>query len=385
MMKTLEELATKEITDLIDKRVSIFDPQDIASKVLGELKLTNRYEAVVSSGSKVGLVTIRDILDVDQPSQTKVEGLWRPLNSVSPEDHIGTVASILIKSNIRAIPIIEKKKVIGIISQNDLIYALSNVNELRKINVKDHIKSPVITLEVSEKISQARRIMLEKGISHIPITDSDKLVGIITAKDIVHTFITPTEKISKGSKITQKVNKFPGNVKGIMDANPFTLNINASIFDVVNGMVKQSKSACIVVDSSNSVLGVITPYELLPLIAMPLPEEELPVYILGLSQEDFIERSIIENKVRRIVTKNLKIHPGITEVSIKAKKQQSGGERARYKLTARIISPIERFSVTTEDWGLLEVFNKMLDNLDNKLKQTKKELFKRSRRGSGGR
>ncbi|MBM3291913.1 CBS domain-containing protein [Candidatus Bathyarchaeota archaeon] len=380
MVKTLEELVNKEINDLIDKRISIFDPKDNASKVLGELKQTDRYEAVVSSGSKVGIITVRDLLDIDQPSQTRLEGFWRPLTPVSPNVTLGSVASILIKSNIRALPILETKKVTGIISQNELINSLLGVEELKKINVKDHLKAPVISLDVSEKVSQARRIMLEKGFSHIPITQSEKLVGIITAKDIVHAFITPIEKISVGSRVTQKVNKFPGNVKGVMDSNPCTVNIKASIFDVVNEMIEYNKSACVIVDDTNSVLGVITPRELLPLIAISSLDNELPVYILGLSKEDFIEKSIVEEKVRKIVTKNLKIHPDIAEVSIKIKKQQASGDRARYKITARVISPSERFSVDAEDWGLIEVFDKLLNNLDDKLKQNKRDPKKRFRR-----
>jgi len=79
MTKTLEELSSTVISDYVTRRMSVFDPGDTASRVLGELKETGRYEVLVSSGTKVGLVTVRDLLDVDQSTQTKNEGLWRTL------------------------------------------------------------------------------------------------------------------------------------------------------------------------------------------------------------------------------------------------------------------------------------------------------------------
>jgi len=64
--------------------VSVFSPDDTVSKVLGVLERTARYEAAVSSASSVGLITIRDLLGVDQPARTKVDGVWRATGSASP-------------------------------------------------------------------------------------------------------------------------------------------------------------------------------------------------------------------------------------------------------------------------------------------------------------
>jgi ribosome-associated translation inhibitor RaiA len=168
-----------------------------------------------------------------------------------------------------------------------------------------------------------------------------------------------------------------------MDAQPITVEPDATALEVARGMMNRSKSACLITDQSGAVYGIITPRELLPLIAKPVSEAELPVYIVGLTDEDFFERGVAEEKLRRVVTRNMRIHPGINEVSIKIKRQQNKGERTRYEVTARVISPNEQFNATTQGWDLLAAFDGLLENLDSTLKRAQRKPLKTARRGRG--
>jgi len=106
---TLEKLANVELSELLKRRVRFFKPGDVASRVLGELDEMGYYEAVVSSGDRYGLITLRDLLDVDQPEQTKLgnysDGIWRVLNPVSPDVLVIDIVHFLIEYNVRAVPI----------------------------------------------------------------------------------------------------------------------------------------------------------------------------------------------------------------------------------------------------------------------------------------
>jgi ribosome-associated translation inhibitor RaiA len=145
--------------------------------------------------------------------------------------------------------------------------------------------------------------------------------------------------------------------------------------------MKPGKSACLMVDDEGVVHGIVTPRELLGLIAGLRVEDEIPVYILGITDEDFFERAVAEDKLRRIVAKNMRIHEGITEVSVRIKKQSTQGERARYRLNARVMGPNVGFNAENEGWGLMETFDGLCDALDNTLRRAKKEPQKGARRG----
>ena len=382
MAKTLEELASTVISDYVTRHMSVFDPGDTASRVLGELKETDRYEALVSSGTKVGLVTVRDLLDVDQSTQTKIEGLWRTLTPIESESTFRGVAEVLISGNMRAFPVVEHRKLVGIISQVEIVAAMVDVPELKAYPAKDYVKRPVATLDSGEKVTQARRMMLERGISHVPVVDSGKLIGVVTAMDIVHTFITPGSRMAIGDKTGEKLTRFPGQVNGVMDDQPLAIGPNASILEAVKGMRDRGKSACVMVDENGAVLGILTPREVLVILKGAEPEE-LPISILGLEGEGFFEKGVAEEKVRRVVARNMRIHPDINQVSIRIRRQQNSGERARYQIAARVLSPTEQFNASTEGWDLLASFDDLLEALDATLKRAKREQPKTARRGRG--
>ena len=83
MTPNIKERTYSEIQDIVHSPVSVFTPEDQVSKVLGVLKKSRRYEAAVKSTKTVGLITVRDLLAVDQPGQTKVDKIWRATGAVN--------------------------------------------------------------------------------------------------------------------------------------------------------------------------------------------------------------------------------------------------------------------------------------------------------------
>ena len=379
MTKTLRELAFSEIRDLVHRAISVFKPDDMASRVLGELKETRRYEAAVATEGRVGLVTVRDLLGVSQPARTRVEGIWKVTGSVSSRDLVIDAAEVMVRNNVRAMPVVEKGEVGGIISQVDLIEALCDVPALSGTPAKELMRRPVVSLDVSEKVALARRLMLERGISHIPVVEDGGLVGMVTAESIVHTFLIPISKTTTGHRVGERVARFPGLVSGIMDPHPFTVGPDASILDVACGLRDQRKGACIMTNEEKSILGILTPRELMAPLLRFREAEELPIYIVGLSDEEFFERGVAEEKVRRVVRRSLRSHPHIREVSIRIKRSQTGGSRTRYELTARVLSPDEQVVVEADGWGLTSVFDDLCNTLNKALRKSKREPERRRR------
>ena len=289
MAKTLDELASTEIANLYNKKISVFKPEDVAGLVLGELEKTGRYEAIVWAGAKIGLITVRDLLDVEQPEKTKLEGLWKAHGTLVKESTVGGVAAELVRINQRALPVIDNNKPVGIISQVDIVAQLADVESLKKTTVKDILVVPAFTLDHGESVGKARKLMIEKDISHVPITKDGKLVGVVTASELVHTFMSPTTKRAPVSRMGPKSTRFSGPVTSVMDKTPFMVPPTANAFDVAKGLRDHEKSVCVVVDEKGGVLGIVTPRELLSLVGAPLSPPELPITITGIADEDFFD------------------------------------------------------------------------------------------------
>ncbi len=165
-----------------------------------------------------------------------------------------------------------------------------------------------------------------------------------------------------------------------MDPRPLTVGPDATMQQVVQGMSRSGKTACLMVED-DTVHGIVTPRELLGLIAALRAEEEIPVYIVGITDEDFFERAVAEDKLRRIVERSMRMHPGIAEVRVKVKKQRTRGERTRYSLSASAVGPSVEFHAENDGWGLMESFDGLCDALEKTLRRAKKEPQKGARRG----
>jgi CBS domain-containing protein/ribosome-associated translation inhibitor RaiA len=371
MTKTLDELGRTEITTLLDKRLVIFSPEESVSRVLGELERTGRYEAAVQAGNKVGLITLRHLLKVSRPESTKLVRLWKPLTQVTPDSLVIGIAAELIRINERALPVVEGTKPVGIISQLDIVKAMADSPELGSIPAKELAKTPVTSMDAKEAIAKARSTMLDKGFSHIPVTRDGKLVGMITAQDLIQIFLKSQGRSKQGEKPSKDSGKYKGELGGIMDEQPLTVGIEASALQVARGLRDREKSACLLTDPQGVIHGIITPRELLTLVARRPVTKELPIQIIGLTKEDFFDQAVAEEKINRVIKKGMKIHPNINEVAIVIKRVSEGAGRNRYQMTARVISPTEQINAHHEGWDMLQVFEDMLNILESEMMKTK--------------
>lgn len=385
MSITLRELALTEIRNITSRRSNFFTQDETVARVLGFMKEADAYEAAVSSRGAYGIITVRDLLDVDQPAQTKIDSVWKATGSVNPGEPVVSFCEELVRNNIRALPVVEEGGIVGLATQMDVVSAMAEVPELSEHTARELIRSPVWSLDNDERISYARRTMLEKGISHVPVMENGRLVGVVTAGDIVHTFIAPVSKTTTGERVGRRTGRFPGQVIDIMDTRPCTVNPEASVLDAVTLLRDQGKSACFMTDPENRVLGILAPRDLMaPLLRLSTPEE-LPVYIMGIEEEDFFERAVAEAKVRRVLERSRRFRPDITEVSVRIKRSQLTGERTRYELTGRALGQRGQINAEAGGWDLLEAFDVLTSRLGEAIRRSKprtpgKPRRRRSRR-----
>lgn len=123
------------------------------------------------------------------------------LISVSPQDTVGRMNEILDKLPIHHILVIENKKLVGIVSDRDILKALSpfagtkveNPRDVFTTNRQAHqIMAPQpITLHIDAGIREAARVMLEYKVSLLPIVDSEEnLLGVLSWKDVLRFLIS---------------------------------------------------------------------------------------------------------------------------------------------------------------------------------------------------
>ena len=101
---------------------------------------------------------------------------------------IQQAAELMKKHSIRHLPVVEGDQLEGFITQTDLrqYFFPSMVEE---IPVHDVMAVKPITIDVNSSIDQAARMIHDYKIGGLPVMDGKKLVGVITSSDIVSGFI----------------------------------------------------------------------------------------------------------------------------------------------------------------------------------------------------
>jgi acetoin utilization protein AcuB len=156
------------------------------------------------------------------------ERMSHPVIAVSPEVPIHDVLLMFKKEHIRRAPVIKDGKLVGIVSERDLLFASpSPVTSLSvwemnylisKVTVKQVMSKKVKTIDIDTPIEEAARIMADLKIGGMPVMRSDKVVGMITETDLFKIFLELMGARTKGIRVTAEIEDHAGQLAKITKA-----------------------------------------------------------------------------------------------------------------------------------------------------------------------
>ena len=112
--------------------------------------------------------------------------------TAGPDTTILEATNILVKHNISGLPVVDnKKKLLGIVSEKDLLrltYGLKTrsytSNDSPK-TVQEVMTKEIVTFDEDDSLSDIIKCLMENNFRRVPILSGDKLVGIISRKDLL--------------------------------------------------------------------------------------------------------------------------------------------------------------------------------------------------------
>ena len=113
--------------------------------------------------------------------------MTRDFTHVSPDTNLKECARMMIKKRVGSLIIKEGANLKGILTEKDIVWAISKKSkkDLVDILAKDLMKRKVITIKPGADIAEAMRTFKKKKIRRLPVVENGKLIGIITANDIL--------------------------------------------------------------------------------------------------------------------------------------------------------------------------------------------------------
>jgi CBS domain-containing protein len=106
--------------------------------------------------------------------------------TITPEASIKRAADWLRAKNVGALVVTSNDAVLGIISERDIVRALSRHGEpVASMQVKNIMTHGLITASLGDDLTHLMRMMTRHRIRHMPVLRDGKLVGIISIGDVV--------------------------------------------------------------------------------------------------------------------------------------------------------------------------------------------------------
>ena len=122
----------------------------------------------------------------------------RDVVTITPDSDIQTVQDIMENESISGLPVIEDDKIVGIISKRD-VKPMIRSGVNKKVN--EIMTSDVVTIEETISPEEALDIAYENKVERLPVVRDGKLVGIVTIRDILNHDKHPNAARDKNGKL----------------------------------------------------------------------------------------------------------------------------------------------------------------------------------------
>ena len=110
----------------------------------------------------------------------------REVATIGADRKVSDVVARLGERRIGALPVVGDGRILGIVSERDIIYCLRDHGaEVLDWPVSEVMSSPAITAEPSTPVLAALAMMTQRRIRHLPVVSGGELVGIVSIGDLV--------------------------------------------------------------------------------------------------------------------------------------------------------------------------------------------------------
>lgn len=102
-----------------------------------------------------------------------------------PQASVVDAAKVMAKEDVGAIPIVEGDRLVGLVTDRDLVMrVLAEGRDPGSTMVGEIASRDLVTVSPDDDLDRALQLMAENQVRRLPVVESDSLVGIIAQRDI---------------------------------------------------------------------------------------------------------------------------------------------------------------------------------------------------------
>lgn len=364
--------------DIFSKGLNSVQDNDPLSRSLDGFKkgMPQVMAVLDEKGKYVGMLTRRTVLRSRLDfTAAKVHSLMQVAPHVSPDMPLGELAKLMIASGMRQLPLFDKGKLLGFVTDEDVIHGAVG-DEWGHSAVEQVMTRAPHTIEANRSVGAVLGLMREFGISHVPVMEGGKLIGMVNIEDILKNIYWPQKHQTTGDIVGEKLETLGIAVKGIMSSPVVTVNGKATLREAEALMHKQDVD-CLYIVSGDSLVGIVTKLDFLEQISqVAAPARKLTIQF-GVKDIDIDEaqKGFMMDEFDSFSHKYQEAFQ-LGTLFVYMKSHGNTSMRGTPMIHCRLQFRTARgtFFAASEGWGVEPTFRVALDRLERRLLRSKELL-----------
>ena len=127
-----------------------------------------------------------------------LQGKGGDVHSIGPEARVYDALKLMAEKDVGALVVMDSGKLVGIISERD--YARKVIlhgKSSHDISVRDIMTAKVVTVQPAQTVEECMSVMTNRRIRHLPVTEGERLIGVVSIGDLVKEVISDQEQTIK--------------------------------------------------------------------------------------------------------------------------------------------------------------------------------------------
>jgi len=256
----------REVGDVMSKDVATISANETvveAAKIMSEKDISclivMDQEGVAGVLSETDMLKRATVGDRDFRSMSVADVMSASVQSVSPELSILDAGKLMSDRHIRRLPVLEHGKLVGVVTQTDLVRVLTTYGMWR--DVAGIMNSRVAVVQETATVAEAAKVMAERDISCVVGLNDKEVVGILTERDLLKRVLAEQRDPAETS------------MKDVMSSPVKSVPANYSVFSAGRIMEKMSIRRLVVMDNEG-LQGIVSQTDIFKAVKRKLQEEE---------------------------------------------------------------------------------------------------------------
>ena len=141
--------------------------------------MAQKSTAAVKQTTRGTSITAKDIME-------------KPVLAATPQASLRDVAIQLVTNEFSGMPVAATDgRVVGVVTESDIVRILIEGKHLENLTAGEVMTGPPITVNVDTPLEEVMKKLEDNRIVRVPVTNQDRLVGIIARRDVIRAILEP--------------------------------------------------------------------------------------------------------------------------------------------------------------------------------------------------